>query len=161
MECYCTCIIEILRHFFVLQSLTTSNCLSFTKQKLAGLKTGGLVGLWAFFEFFYIFFKYCSVSTKKLNKMKLKKNVWYLKKNLRFLNWNYQHKIFITMYSISYTRHFAFVQNVLLMCQSNFHSNEYIISRYIGHMNNIYYSDFQQSLFSCPSCEAANKSEKI
>ena len=27
-----------------------SDCLSFTKQKLAGLKTGGLVGLWATFE---------------------------------------------------------------------------------------------------------------
>ena len=49
-----------------LQSLTTSkmrkknrlkNCLSYTQQKLAGLKTLGLVALWATFEavFFYVF----------------------------------------------------------------------------------------------------------
>ena len=35
MECYCTCIIEILIYFFILQSLTTSNMRKFQTIKLS------------------------------------------------------------------------------------------------------------------------------
>ena len=49
VECYCTCIIEILRYFFILQSLTTS--------KMRKFQT---------------FLDWKLVCTKKLHKMKLK-----------------------------------------------------------------------------------------
>ena len=35
VECYCTCIIEILRYFFILQSLTTSKMRKFQTLKLS------------------------------------------------------------------------------------------------------------------------------
>ena len=49
------------------------------------------------------FLKYCSVRTKKLHKMKLNFFFDTLKKENN-LNWIYLHKIFVTMYSIPYTR---------------------------------------------------------
>jgi hypothetical protein len=55
---------------------------------------GGLVGLWATFEgsvsmfwganFFFFFFIYCSVRTKKLHKMRLKKSVFFLNLIIEF-----------------------------------------------------------------------------
>ena len=53
---------------------------------------------------FNFFFKYCSVRTKKLHKMKLKNFFLMLGKKKINLNWIYLHKIFIKMYSIPYTR---------------------------------------------------------
>ena len=58
VECHCTC---ILREFMIFlhpakfdnlkdEKLSDFKTVSVTKQKLAGLKTGGLVGLWATFE---------------------------------------------------------------------------------------------------------------
>ena len=55
------------------------------------------------------FFKYCSVRTKKLHKMKIKKIIFDTWKKKFNLNWIYLHKIFVTMYSICYTRPQLFV----------------------------------------------------
>ena len=86
---YCTCFIEILSYFFILQSLTTSKMRKFQtlklsqfhKAKIAGLKTSGIMSnFWGEFflcfggqkKFRKFFWKHCSVRTKKLHKMKLK-----------------------------------------------------------------------------------------
>ena len=45
-----------------------------------------------------------------MHKMKLKFFFWYLEKKLFNLNWIYLHKIFITKYSIPYTRGSAFIE---------------------------------------------------
>ena len=91
MECYCTCIIEILRYFFILQSLITSKMRKFQTLKLSQFhkektcwtenwwSSGIMSNFWG--EFLYVlggkkniffFKKYCNVRTKKLQRMKLK-----------------------------------------------------------------------------------------
>ena len=64
MECYCTCIIEILSYFFILQSLTTSKMRKFQTLKLSQFhkeKTCWTENWWSsgimsnfFGEFFYV-----------------------------------------------------------------------------------------------------------
>ena len=123
MECYCTWIIEILRYFFILQSLTTSKMRNFQTLKLSQFhkaktcwtenwwSSGIMSNFWG--QFFYV------LGGKKKLKKKFK-NVLatalksYIKWLLYFFffekvwkswkNWNYLHKIFVTMYSICYTR---------------------------------------------------------
>ena len=102
MECYCTCIIEILSYFFILQSLTASKMRQFQPLKLSQFhkaktcwtenswSSGIMSSFWG--EFFYVlvgkifflifFKKYCSVRTKKLHKMKLKIFFWILGKKI-------------------------------------------------------------------------------
>ena len=81
MECYCTCIIDIQRYFFILQSLTTSKMRKFQALKLSQFhkaKTCWTENLWSsgimrnfFGEFFYVlgvkfffeFFKFFCPST--------------------------------------------------------------------------------------------------
>ena len=87
-------------------------------QILAGLKTIGLVGLWATFEGSFLCFggqkiKKCfSNRIEKLHKMAFIYMYIYIPIYIFFFekfwkswkNWNYLHKIFFTMYSICYTR---------------------------------------------------------
>ena len=51
-----------------MRKFQTLNCLSFTKKKLAGLKTGGLVGLWATFEGSFSMFWRTKIFFKKIFK---------------------------------------------------------------------------------------------
>ena len=91
MECYCTCIIEILRYFFIQQSLTTSKMRKFQTLKLSQFhkektcwtenwwSSGIMSNFWG--EFFYVlggkkkfkffFKKYFSNRIEKLHKMAL------------------------------------------------------------------------------------------
>ena len=105
VECYCTCIIEILRYFFILQSLTTSKMRKFQTLKLSQFQkaktcctenwwsSGIMSNFWGEFflcfggqkKFWKFFKKYLSVRTKKLHKIKLKNfffDTW--KKNMNF-----------------------------------------------------------------------------
>ena len=93
-------------YFFILQSLTTLKMRKKQIKKLDGLKTHGLVGLWATLEGrFFIFWaaKYCIVRTEKLHKMKLKKSYIYIFLIwLSNLNWNCHHDIFTTNHFSGY-----------------------------------------------------------
>ena len=109
VECYCTCIIEILRYFFILQSLTTSKMRKFQTLKLSQFhkaKTCWTENWWSsgimsnflgeFFnvfgvkkKFWKFFKKYLSVRTKKLHKIIIKKNFLILGKKIM----NFKHDL--------------------------------------------------------------------
>ena len=108
VACYCTCIIEILRYFFIQQSLTTSKMRKFQTLKLSQFhkaKNCWTENWWSsgimsnfFWEFFLCFWgqKSCINEVKKCFY-----DTW---KKIFNLNWIYLHKIFVMMYSIPYTR---------------------------------------------------------
>ena len=119
MDCYCTCILEILRYFFILQSSTTSKMRKFQTLKLSQFhkaktcwtenwwSSGIMSNFWG--EFFYVlgakFFSHNFFKSIVLSGLKWTlKKILMLGKKLWFLNWNYHHKIFIMMWSIPYTR---------------------------------------------------------
>ena len=67
------------------EKISDYKTLSFTKQKLAGLKTVGLVWLWVTFEGIFLCFggqkffkKYFSVCTKKLHKMEFQFFIFFI-----------------------------------------------------------------------------------
>ena len=96
MVCYCTCIIEILRYFFILQSLTTPKMRKFQTLKLSQFhkaKTCWTENWWSsgimsnfLGEFFYVLgVKKNCVRTKKLHKMEFKNDDFFCPQNIEKL----------------------------------------------------------------------------
>ena len=116
VECYCTCIIEILRYFFIQQSLTTSKMRKFQTLKLSQFhkeKTCWTENWWSsgimsnfFGEFFYVLGgkKILATALKSYIKWLLCFFFFFEKVWKSWKNWNYLLKIFVTVYSICYTR---------------------------------------------------------